>query len=94
MVIYYIIFFYKANYKYKGSFIINDLKITGKRGLKFIFSFSIDILKNIDLSTYNQSLLTANEKIINNEYTYFIPAIVSYNCEKGQFFDNIKYFQK
>lgn len=68
------------------------MKITGKRGLKVLLSLTVDLFKSNEISEYSVYSLNENEKIINNQYNYFIPVLISTFCENGQFFDKITYF--
>ena len=64
-----------------------NLEILGKRGIKVILAFTLDLLEsNFDSKIYRLSKYK-NEKIYNGTYYFFIPVTFPANCEKGQFFD-------
>lgn len=73
-----------------GTFANQSLKIRGKLGSKFILALTIDLIKIWPNSLQNEVFFSKsdNERIINNEYVYYIPMSISNTCEKGYFFDN------
>lgn len=73
-----------------GTFANHSLKIRGKLGSKFILALTVDLIKVWPNSSQDEVFFSKSdsEKIINDEYVYYIPMSISSTCEKGYFFDN------
>ena len=66
------------------------MKLKGKLGSEFILAIFINELSSInDESLYQNYMLFANEKIINNTYFYYLPIKLKKTCDPGHFYNRL-----